>query len=67
MTTKSEWSASLDDTFTLFPKWVDSFCKGIISRGIDVVWGCTARVDRFNKELLSQMWKGGLPNAAFWR
>jgi len=50
----------MDDTFTLFPKWVHSFCQGIISRGIDVVWGCTARVDRFNKELLSQMWKAAV-------
>jgi len=55
----------MDDTFTLFPKWVHSFCKGIISRGIDVVWGCTARVDRFNKELLSQMWKAGCRTLLF--
>ena len=55
----------MDDTFTLFPKWVYSFCKGIISRGIDVVWGCTARVDRFNKELLSQMWKAGCRTLLF--
>jgi len=55
----------MDDTFTLFPKWVDRFCKGIISRGIDVVWGCTARVDRFNKELLSQMWKAGCRTLLF--
>ncbi|MGD0172538.1 MAG: radical SAM protein [Halobacteriota archaeon] len=55
----------MDDTFTLFPKWVHSFCTGIISRGIDVVWGCTARVDRFNKELLSQMWKAGCRTLLF--
>jgi radical SAM superfamily enzyme YgiQ (UPF0313 family) len=55
----------MDDTFTLFPKWVSSFCKGIISRGIDVVWGCTARVDRFNKELLSRMWKAGCRTLLF--
>ena len=55
----------MDDTFTLFPKWVQSFCKGIISRGIDAVWGCTARVDRFNKELLSQMWKAGCRTLLF--
>jgi len=55
----------MDDTFTLFPKWVYSFCKGIISRGIDVVWGCTARVDRFNKELLSQMWRAGCRTLLF--
>lgn len=55
----------MDDTFTLFPKWVSSFCKGIISRGIDVVWGCTARVDRFNKELLSHMWKAGCRTLLF--
>ncbi|MGB9371510.1 MAG: radical SAM protein [Halobacteriota archaeon] len=55
----------MDDTFTLFPKWVHSFCEGIISRGIDVVWGCTARVDRFNRELLSQMWKAGCRTLLF--
>ena len=55
----------MDDTFTLFPKWVSSFCKGIINRGIDVVWGCTARVDRFNKELLSHMWKAGCRTLLF--
>ena len=55
----------MDDTFTLFPKWVHSFCTGIISRGIDAVWGCTARVDRFNKELLSQMWKAGCRTLLF--
>ena len=55
----------MDDTFTLFPKWVYSFCKGIISRGIDVRWGCTARVDRFNRELLSHMFKAGCRTLLF--
>ncbi|MGZ4914351.1 MAG: B12-binding domain-containing radical SAM protein [Halobacteriota archaeon] len=55
----------MDDTFTLFPKWVRGFCDGIISRGIDVKWGCTARVDRFTKSLLSQMWRAGCRTLLF--
>ena len=55
----------MDDTFTLFPKWVHRFCEGIIRRGIDVVWGCTARVDKFNRELLSRMWKAGCRTLLF--
>lgn len=55
----------MDDTFTLFPKWVHSFCDGIIRRGIDVKWGCTARVDKFTKSLLSQMWRAGCRTLLF--
>ncbi len=55
----------MDDTFTLFPKWVRSFCDGIIRHGIDVKWGCTARVDRFTRSLLSQMWRAGCRTLLF--
>ena len=49
----------MDDTFTLYPKWVNKFCELIAKRGVDVRWGCTARVDRMGKQLLNRMKEAG--------
>jgi anaerobic magnesium-protoporphyrin IX monomethyl ester cyclase len=49
----------MDDTFTLYPSWVSKFCELITKRGVDVKWGCTARVDRMDKQLLKQMKEAG--------
>jgi len=49
----------MDDTFTLYPNWVNKFCELIAKRGVDVRWGCTARVDRMGKQLLNRMKEAG--------
>ena len=49
----------MDDTFTLYPKWVSKFCELIAKRDVDVTWGCTARVDRMGKQLLNRMKEAG--------
>jgi len=49
----------MDDTFTLYPNWVNKFCELIAKRDVDVMWGCTARVDRMGKQLLNRMKEAG--------
>ncbi|MGB8312403.1 MAG: radical SAM protein [Halobacteriota archaeon] len=49
----------MDDTFTLYPNWVNKFCELIAKRDVDVTWGCTARVDRMGKQLLNRMKEAG--------
>lgn len=54
-----ETIAFMDDTFTISKKRVIELCEGIEERNIDVMWGCTSRVDSLNKELLRRMKKAG--------
>lgn len=54
-----ETIAFMDDTFTISKKRVIELCEGIEERKIDVMWGCTSRVDSLNKELLRRMKKAG--------
>jgi len=51
--------AFMDDTFTLIPGWVEEFCSLLIKRGVDITWGCTARVDRIDSDLIGLMKKAG--------
>ena len=48
-----------DDTFTMVPQHATKICEEIIERGIDVRWGCNARVDTLTPELLKIMKKAG--------
>ena len=50
-----ETIAFMDDTFTLNKRRVLELCEGIENREIKVMWGCTARVDSLNQELLKKM------------
>ncbi len=54
-----ETIAFMDDTFTLNPKRVEDICVEIKKRNLDVLWGCTARVDNLSKSLLKQMREAG--------
>ena len=54
-----ETIAFMDDTFTLNKKRVLEICEGIKERNIDVLWGCTARVDTLNSDVLRRMGDAG--------
>lgn len=50
----------VDDTFTVNPKWVISFCKELKKLKLpDFKWGCTARVNTVSLELLNAMKEAG--------
>ncbi|HQC91195.1 MAG: radical SAM protein [Candidatus Methanoculleus thermohydrogenotrophicum] len=49
----------MDDTFTLFPRWVEAFCSEVIDREMAIEWGCTARVDRIDRDLMELMKEAG--------
>lgn len=54
-----ETIAFMDDTFTINKKRVIAICDEIIKRDIDVLWGCTARVDTLDEEVLKKMREAG--------
>lgn len=54
-----ETIAFMDDTFTINKKRVMAICDEIIKRDIDVLWGCTARVDTLDEEVLKKMREAG--------
>lgn len=54
-----ETIAFMDDTFTLNRKRVEEICAEIKKRNLEVLWGCTARVDNLSKDLLKQMREAG--------
>ena len=54
-----ETIAFIDDTFTLNKNRVLRICEGIKERNINVLWGCTARVDTLNSEILKRMGDAG--------
>lgn len=51
--------AFMDDTFTLNKKRVLSICEEIKKRNLDVLWGCTARVDTLDEIILKKMRESG--------
>jgi radical SAM superfamily enzyme YgiQ (UPF0313 family) len=48
-----------DAEFTIDKKRVIEICKGIISKKLDVIWNCNARVDSVDEEILTWMKKAG--------
>ena len=54
-----------DSTFTVNRKWVVEFCDKLIRRNIGITWGCNARVDCVDEDLLALMTKSGLVNMGF--
>ena len=55
----------MDDTFTLYPRWVEEFCREVIEQDLGIEWGCTARVDRIDRSLMEVMKKAGC-HTLFW-
>jgi anaerobic magnesium-protoporphyrin IX monomethyl ester cyclase len=45
----------LDDTFTANKQWVLDFCAEWKRRGIQMTWGCSARVNTVNDDVLKSM------------
>lgn len=54
-----------DSTFTVNRNWVFSFCEELRKRKLQIKWGCNARVDCIDKELLDVMVASGLVNLGF--
>lgn len=51
--------AFMDDTFTLKKRKVMAICDEILKRNIEIMWGCTSRVDTLNEKLLKKMKEAG--------
>lgn len=45
----------LDDTFTANKKWIFDFCDQWKKRKLRITWGCSARVNTVNNDVLSAM------------
>ena len=55
----------VDDIFTLNHKRVKEICKEIRERGLEITWGCSARVDTVDEELLKTMKRAGCHTVYF--
>ena len=51
--------AFMDDTFTLKKRKVMAICDEILKRNIEIMWGCTSRVDTLDEKLLKKMIEAG--------
>lgn len=51
--------AFMDDTFTLFPDWIEKFTNLLKQKDLEIGWGCTARADKLDKATLSKMSEAG--------
>lgn len=51
--------AFMNDTFTINKKKVREICEEILARKMDIMWGCTARVDNLDEDLLNLMKDAG--------
>ena len=49
-----------DDTFIADRGWVQSFCRELQARKLNLIWGCNVRADLARKELLAEMRDAGL-------
>lgn len=54
-----------DDTFTINRERVIGICRGIIERGIDIIWEARTRVDCVDQEMLSLMRRAGCYRLSF--
>jgi radical SAM superfamily enzyme YgiQ (UPF0313 family) len=48
-----------DDLFTLNRRRVEAICDEMKTRGIDIPWACSSRVDTISRELLTKMREAG--------
>ena len=51
--------AFMDDTFTLKKRKVMAICDEILKRNIEIMWGCTSRVDTLDEKLKKKMKEAG--------
>ena len=51
--------AFMDDTFTINKKKVREICNEILARDMNIMWGCTSRVDTLDEDLLNLMKDAG--------
>lgn len=51
--------AFMDDTFTLNKQKVMDICDEIMNRNLEIMWGCTSRVDTLDEEVLKKMKDSG--------
>lgn len=49
----------IDDNFTSIKKLVDEICEELINRKLNLLWGCSARINTLSEELLKKMKKSG--------
>jgi len=49
----------IDDNFTMQPIRVFALCQEMKKRGLSIKWGCNARVDQVNEEILKVMKEAG--------
>lgn len=49
----------VDDTFTVQPGWVVSFCEQLIKQNIKITWCCQSRADTISPDLLQLMKRAG--------
>ena len=49
----------VDDLFTLNKRRVKEICREIRERGLEISWGCSARVDTVDADLLREMRRAG--------
>ena len=54
-----------DDNFTTSGKRVGEICEGILSRGLDITWTCSSRVDLINEKMLKIMRRSGCHQIGF--
>jgi len=47
-----------DDTFTLFPQWIEEFCEKY-PKEFDLPFWCNARVETMNRQILTSLKKAG--------
>lgn len=45
----------VDGTFTYDRKYLETFCRTLIAERLDINWGCTARYDNIDEDLLKLM------------
>lgn len=49
----------IDDNFTLRRDLVSDICDELIKRRLNLIWGCSARINTLNEELLQRMKEAG--------
>jgi len=55
----------VDDNFTMHKERVLTLCKEIMGRGLEIEWGCSARVDQVSEGLLKTMKEAGCKDIFF--
>lgn len=49
-----------DDTLTNDKVWLHKFCKLLVKKDVNMIWGCNARIDQLDKKTLSLLYKSKL-------